>query len=53
MEHSPEHILGHKASPSKFKKIEIMSSIFSNHNTVRLEMHHKGKKRKKSQTPGG
>ena len=28
-----DHILGHKANLSKFKKIEIISSIFSNHNT--------------------
>ena len=27
------HILGHKSNPSKFKKIENVSSIFSNHNT--------------------
>ena len=26
-----DHILGHKSSLSKFKKIEIISSIFSNH----------------------
>ena len=29
------HILGHKSSLSKFKKIEIMSSIFSDHNAMR------------------
>ena len=28
-----DHILGHKSSLGKFKKIEITSSIFSNHNT--------------------
>ena len=27
-----DHILGHKSSLRKFKKIEIISSIFSNHN---------------------
>ena len=27
-----DHILGHKSSLGKFKKIEIVSSIFSNHN---------------------
>ena len=27
-----DHILGHKSSLSKFKKIEITSSIFSDHN---------------------
>ena len=33
-----DHILGHKSSLSKCKKIEIMSSIFSDHNTMRLEI---------------
>ena len=33
-----DHILGHKSSLSKFKKIEIISSIFSEHNAMRLEM---------------
>ena len=38
MEHSPlYHILGHKSNLSKFKKIKIISSIFSNHNTMRLD----------------
>ena len=30
-----DHILDHKSSIGKFKKIEIISSIFSNHNAVR------------------
>ena len=42
-----DHILGHKSSLSKFKKIEIISSIFSDHNTMRLEMNYREKKRKK------
>ena len=29
------HMLGHKSSISKFKKVEIILSIFSNHNTMR------------------
>ena len=33
-----DHILGHKSSLSKFKKIEIVSSIFSDHNTTRLDI---------------
>ena len=33
-----KHFLGHKSSLSKFKKIEIISSIFSDHNTLRLEI---------------
>ena len=33
-----DHILGHKSSLSKFKKIEIISSIFSDHNALRLDI---------------
>ena len=33
-----DHILGHKSSLSKLKKIEIISSIFSDHNAMRLEI---------------
>ena len=33
-----DHMLGHKASLSKFKKTEIISSIFSDHNTMRLKI---------------
>ena len=36
-----EHILGHKSNLSKFKKIEIVSSIFS---TVRLDINYMKKK---------
>ena len=36
-----DHILGHKSNFSKFKKIEIVSSIFSDHNTVRLNINYK------------
>ena len=42
-----DHILGHKSSLSKFKKIEIISSIFSDHNTMRLEINYREKKHKK------
>ena len=38
-----DHILGHKSNLSKFKKIEIVSSIFSNHNTMRLDINYKEK----------
>ena len=41
---SIDHILGHKSSLGKFKKIEIISSIFSDHNTMRLEINYRGKK---------
>ena len=33
-----DHILGHKSSLGKFKKIEIISSIFSDHNIMRLDI---------------
>ena len=39
-----DHILGHKSSLSKFKKIEIVSSIFSAHNAMRLEINYREKK---------
>ena len=35
---SIDNILGHKSNLSKFKKTEIVSSIFSDHNTMRLDM---------------
>ena len=38
------HILGHKSSLSKFKKIEIISSIFSDHNAMRLEINYRKEK---------
>ena len=33
-----DHILGHKSSLGKFQNIEIVSSIFSDHNAMRLEI---------------
>ena len=42
-----DHMLGRKASLSKFKKIEIISSIFSDHNAMRLEINYKKKTAKK------
>ena len=38
-----DHILGHKSNLSKFKKIEIISSIFSGHNAMKLDINHKKK----------
>ena len=38
-----DHILGHKASTGKFKKIEIIPSIFSDHNAVRLHLNYRRK----------
>ena len=34
---SIDHILGHKSNLSKFKKSEIISTIFSDHNTMTLD----------------
>ena len=42
-----DNILGHKSNLSKFKKIEIVSSIFSNHNAMRLDINYKKKNGKK------
>ena len=39
-----DDILGHKSSLDKFKKIEIISSIFSDHNAMRLEISYRKKK---------
>jgi exonuclease III len=33
-----DHIIGHKASPSKCKKMEIIPCILSDHNTLKLEL---------------
>ena len=33
-----DHILGYKSRLGKFKKIEIVSSIFSYHNAMRLDI---------------
>ena len=37
------HILGHKSNLSKFKKTEIISSIFSNHNAMKLDINYNKK----------
>ena len=38
-------MLGHKVSLGKFKKIEIIPCIFSEHNTLRLKINYKKKKK--------
>ena len=43
-----DHILGHKSSLGKFKKIEIIPSIFSDHNAVRLDINYRRKTIKNS-----
>jgi hypothetical protein len=41
-----DHILGHKASLSKYKKTEIIPYILSNQNTLKLELNNKNNSRK-------
>ena len=43
-----DHTFNHKSSLGKFKKIEIISSFFSNHNTMRLEINYRKKNCKKN-----
>ena len=38
-----DHVLGHKSNLNKFKKIEIRSRIFSDHNVMRLGINYKKK----------
>ena len=45
-----DHTLDHKSSLGKFKKIEIILSIFSNHNAMRLEINYRGNKVKNTNT---
>ena len=48
-----DHILGHKSSLGKFKKIEIIPVVFSDHSAVRLDLNYRKKKLLKIQTYGG
>ena len=47
---SIDHILGHKSSLGKFKKIEIISSTFSDHSAMRLQIYYKEKTVKNTNT---
>ena len=42
-----DHILGHRSSLGKFKTTEIISRIFSDHNSMRLEINYRKKNCKK------
>ena len=46
-----DHILCHKSSLGKLKETEIISSSFSDHNALRLEINRK-KKLQRTETPG-
>ena len=43
-----DNILGYKSNLIKFKKIEIKSSIFSDHNAIRLDINYKKKVRNRN-----
>ena len=45
-----DHILGHKSSLGKFQKIEMISNIFSDHNTMRLDTHYREENIKNTNT---
>ena len=44
--------LGHNSSCNKFKKIEIVSSIFSDQNAMRIDINYKKKKQQKNTNYG-
>ena len=43
-----DHILGHKTSLNKFKRPGVISSIFSDHNSMKLEINHRKRNEKKN-----
>ena len=43
-----DHILGYKTNLNKFKRIEIISSIFSDNSGIKLEIDHRKKNSKKN-----
>ena len=45
-----DHMVGQKASLNKFKKTEIMSTIFFDHEGLKLETNHKAKNPKHSKS---
>ena len=42
------HTLGHKTNLNKFKRTEIISGIFSDHNSIKLESNHRKRNEKKT-----
>ena len=44
------HILGHKSSLGKFSRIEIVSSTFSDHNAIRLDINYRKRSVKNTNT---
>ena len=45
-----DHILGHKSSLGKFKKIGIVSTIFSDHNAMKLDINYRKRSVKNTNT---
>ena len=45
-----DHMMGHKSRLGKFKKIEIISSNFSDHNATRLDINYRKKSVKNTNT---
>ena len=45
-----DHIWGHKSSLGNFKKIEVVSSIFSDHNAMQLDINYRKKTVKNTST---
>ena len=45
-----DHTLGHKTGLNQYKEIEIIPCIFSDHNATKLEVNHKNKFGKTSNT---
>ena len=45
-----DHLLGHKSRFGKFKKTEIISSSFRDHNAIRLEINYRGNNVKNTNT---
>ena len=45
-----DHMLGHRTSLSEFKKTEIISSISSDHNAMKLEINHRKNTEKHAKT---
>ena len=45
-----DHILGYKSNLSNFKKVEIISSIFSDYDAIQLEINNKKKSAKNTNT---
>jgi exonuclease III len=41
-----DHIIGHNTSLRKYKKIEIIPCILSDHNVIKLELNNKSSSRK-------